>query len=114
MIWMLRPLRHYIDFSGRSRRMEFWMFLLFIALAGAVLSVFGRMLGMRGLLSGLFALAMFVPLMAVIVRRLQDQDKTGWLALLWFVPGLGQLIILILMAIEGTKGTNAYGHDPKA
>ena len=30
MEWMLMPLRRYADFSGRSRRKEYWMFTLFI------------------------------------------------------------------------------------
>ena len=32
MEWMLMPLRRYADFSGRSRRKEYWMFTLFILL----------------------------------------------------------------------------------
>jgi uncharacterized membrane protein YhaH (DUF805 family) len=48
-----------------------------------------------------------------VVRRLHDQDKTGWLALLGLIP-LINLVLLVFMFLEGTKGSNQYGPDPKA
>ena len=131
MDWMLMPLRRYADFSGRSRRKEYWMFTLFILLVYAVLGVllfagfdFAAMngggdpqispIGWIALsLFGIFALAIFIPALAVIVRRLHDQDKSGWFILLQFIPYIGGIIILIFMCIEGTKGENRYGPDPK-
>ena len=132
MDWMLMPLRRYADFSGRSRRKEYWMFTLFILLVYAVL---GTLIAMGGLFSsmadpaatpqisaigwigiallGIFALGIFIPALAVIVRRLHDQDKSGWFILLQFIPYIGGIIILIFMCIEGTKGENRYGPDPK-
>ena len=93
MEWMLMPLRRYADFSGRSRRKEYWMFTLFILLVYAVLGtliamggVFSSMgdpgatpqigvLGWLGIgLLGIFALGIFIPALAVFVRRLNDQD----------------------------------------
>ena len=132
MDWMLMPLRRYADFSGRSRRKEYWMFTLFILLVYAVL---GTLIAMGGLFSsmadpgatpqisaigwigigllGIFALGIFIPALAVIVRRLHDQDKSGWFILLQFIPYIGGIIILIFMCIEGTKGENRFGPDPK-
>jgi uncharacterized membrane protein YhaH (DUF805 family) len=49
----------------------------------------------------------------VQVRRLHDQDKSGWLILLSFIPYIGGLILLVLMLIDGTPGANRYGPDPK-
>ena len=59
-------------------------------------------------------LAVFVPGLAVTVRRFHDQDKSGWLALLGLVPYVGGIVVLVFMCLEGTKGENRYGLDPKA
>jgi len=64
----------------------------------------------------LYGLFIFIPSLAVTVRHLHDQDRSGWLVLLQFIPfigGLGGLILLVFTVIEGTKGTNSYGPDPK-
>lgn len=131
MEWMLMPLRRYADFSGRSRRKEYWMFALGILLAYAVLGalfLMGANLSAMGTgaepeissigwiaisLFGILALGIFIPSLAVIVRRLHDQDKSGWFILIQFIPYIGGIIMLIFMCIEGTKGENRYGPDPK-
>ncbi|HEV2748516.1 MAG TPA: DUF805 domain-containing protein [Allosphingosinicella sp.] len=129
MQWMLMPLKRYADFSGRSRRKEYWMFALFLAIVYAVLiaamMAFGVLEdggadGGLGLFSGtalvllvVFALAIFIPSLAVTVRRFHDQDRSGWFVLLNFVPYIGGLIVLVFMCLEGTKGPNRFGPDPK-
>ena len=130
MEWMFMPLKRYGDFTGRSQRQEYWMFVLFVSLviiAGAILAVvlaagapksYGSdeppvaMLAIFGLLV-IFYLAMFIPLLAVQVRRFHDQDLSGWLVLLGFIPYVGGLIIFVFMCIDGTPGTNRFGPDPK-
>ena len=129
MEWMLMPYRRYADFSGRSRRKEYWMFILFTAIVYAV--VFSLMMAggfsfspdgtpsrgplfwLGALLLGVFVLGSFIPSIAVQVRRFHDQDKSGWFVLLAFVPYVGGLIVLIFMCIEGTRGPNRFGPDPK-
>lgn len=69
-----------------------------------------------GLVLGLFALyalAIFIPSLAVQVRRFHDQDKSGWFVLLGFIPYVGGIIVLVFMCLEGTKGKNRFGDDPK-
>lgn len=61
----------------------------------------------------LWALAVFIPNLAVTIRRLHDQDKSGWFYLLIFVPAIGPFIILVFMFLEGTRGPNRFGPDPK-
>ena len=61
-----------------------------------------------------FWLAVIVPSIAVQVRRFHDQDKSGWFVLLNFIPYLGGLIVLVFMFLEGTRGPNRFGPDPKA
>ena len=121
MEWMLMPLHRYADFSGRSRRKEYWMFFLFvvavyvaIAIVGSVLSGGAEGLGtIGGILLTIFALAIIVPSIAVQVRRFHDQDKSGWFCLLGFIPIVGGFIVLYFMIMEGTRGPNQYGPDTK-
>jgi len=65
-----------------------------------------------GLLS-LWSLVIFIPTLAVTIRRLHDQDKSGWMYLLVFVPIVGAIIVLVFMFLEGTRGPNRFGEDPK-
>ena len=126
MEWMIMPLRRYADFNGRSRRMEYWMFTLgyiLLLLAIVMLSfgiggLFGDPTGELGAgimvtLIGITVLGLFIPSLAVQVRRMHDQDKSGWFILLGFIPYIGGLIMLVFMCIEGTQGPNQYGPDPK-
>lgn len=129
MYWMLLPLKRYADFSGRSRRKEYWMFNLAIVLTLIVLTVglmvlfdagdaygnrepSGAGLGLA-LIGGVAYLGIIIPHLAVQVRRFHDQDKSGWMSLLALIPYVGGLVILVFMCIEGTQGENRFGPDPK-
>jgi uncharacterized membrane protein YhaH (DUF805 family) len=131
MEWMLMPYRRYADFSGRSRRKEYWMFVLFttlVMLAGGALIAMGGVFDLDPAtgapqfnalawigfaIIGIFGLASFIPTLAVVVRRLHDQDKSGWFILLQFIPYVGGIIIFVLMCLDGTRGENRFGPDPK-
>lgn len=168
MDWMLMPLRRYADFSGRSRRTEFWMWVLFQFLIGFVFIILMMLLGGAALMSGdvggamaaggivvilyvlyiLVGLAFFIPNLAVTIRRLHDTDRSGWWIMLFWGPYLvmlastfligasaasggdgmaggalgliaslallvGALVLLVFMFLEGTRGPNKYGPDPK-
>ncbi|MGR3484777.1 MAG: DUF805 domain-containing protein [Paracoccaceae bacterium] len=110
--------RHYADFGGRARRAEYWMFFLFyilIFIAAAIVDVILGLWSIQsgiGLLSGIVALAHFVPSIALGVRRLHDRDMSGWWMLLALVP-LANLALLILFMLDGTAGPNRFGADPK-
>jgi uncharacterized membrane protein YhaH (DUF805 family) len=122
MEWMILPYKRYFEFTGRSRRKEYWMFtLLQFLIAMAIVAVAfafssaGEDTVMAVLYGGLglLVLASFIPSLAVQVRRFHDQDLTGWLVLLGFIPYVGGLIILVFMCIDGKRGPNKYGPDPK-
>lgn len=167
MEWMFMPFRRYADFSGRSRRMEFWMWfllqiivymvfwvLLFAVGGGALMmgasdpaaiATAGGGIMIIGLLYVVYALVAFIPNIAVAVRRLHDTNRTGWWILAPLVPyvvifvamgmaasspdmmgaagiimavcGLAVLVLgitlLVFYLLEGTKGPNKYGPDPK-
>ena len=118
MSWYLQALKKYAVFSGRSRRKEYWFFVLFAVIISIVLGVIDTMIGTQaggiGILSGIYALAILIPSIAVSVRRLHDIDKTGWWILIGFIPLIGTIILLIFAFLPGTAGDNKYGADPKA
>jgi uncharacterized membrane protein YhaH (DUF805 family) len=57
---------------------------------------------------------MFLPSLAVTVRRLHDTDRSGWWILLNLIPIVGALIVLIFTCLDGTPGDNRFGPNPKA
>ena len=116
MKYYLHVWNNYVNFEGRARREEYWMFTLFhvifIFLLVFIPSVFiDSSLAMIPLL--LYMLATFLPSLAVSIRRLHDTGKSGWFYLISFIPYLGGLILLIFMVENGNKGNNKYGPDPK-
>lgn len=124
MDWMLMPYRRYADFSGRSQRKEYWMFLLLFLIVYAVTFTImlagglggsepGPLFWLGGALLFIFVIGSFIPSIAVQVRRFHDQDKSGWFVLLNFIPYIGGIIVLVFMCLEGTRGPNRFGPDPK-
>lgn len=111
--------KNYATFSGRASRSEYWWFTLFNIIASIALQVLTIALGVidpilagiAGLLVIVFFLGIFVPSLAVIVRRLHDVDKSGWWYLI-VLTGIGALVVLYWMIIKGTEGDNRFGPDP--
>lgn len=108
-------LKKYADFSGRARRQEFWMFTLFNFAAMIVLIILDFALGTYPLFFGIYALATFLPNLAVTVRRLHDLGKSGWWWFISLIPFLiGPIWMIVLTATEGQPNPNQYGPSPKA
>ena len=119
MEWYLTVLRKYAEFSGRARRMEFWMFTLINILISIGLSIIDAIIGTTygagsGILSTIYGLAVLIPSLAVGVRRLHDTGRTGWWLLIGLVPCIGFIVLIVFFATEGQRGDNQYGPDPKA
>ncbi len=124
MNWMFLPLKRYAEFSGRSRRMEYWMFVLFQVLVTLVFGlVFGVAIGSafsgRGagnfgalfasmgiafMVFGLFWLGMLLPTIAVAVRRLHDTDRSGWWLMLYVGPYLLMIVVQLLVFAAQSPG----------
>ena len=119
MSWYLDVLKKYAVFVGRARRKEYWMFVLFNLIIAMVLGFVDGMLGFGGAnapigpLGGLYSLAVFLPSLAVSVRRLHDTGRSGWWLLVVFFPILGALVLLFFFVQDSQAGTNAYGPNPK-
>ena len=139
--WMILPLKRYAEFSGRSRRMEYWGFallnilvvLIFVALMlgigaplmtmeenPAAMATLGGGFWIILVLFGVYFLAVLVPSIAVTVRRLHDRNLSGWWYLGYFVASMIPLVnfvagiaLLVVLVMPGTPGLNKYGPDPK-
>ncbi|GAA4048379.1 DUF805 domain-containing protein [Hymenobacter glaciei] len=116
MDYFLEVLKKYAVFSGRARRKEYWMFVLFNFLFSIVAGIADYVLTGTGsgVISGLYALAVIIPGLAVGIRRLHDIGKSGWFTLIIFVPLVGAIWLLVLACTEENAGDNEYGPDPKA
>jgi len=120
--WYVDVLKNkYTLFTGRARRKEFWMFTLFNILVSLVISIAAAILGNIPVLGVIFAflplvycLAVLVPGIALGIRRLHDTNRSGWFLLLCLIPFVGGIILLVFFVLEGTKGQNQFGPDPKA
>lgn len=99
----------YIEFSGRSRRSEYWFAVLFVGLVNGLLNA---IFGDSSFLGSLWSLATLIPGLAVAVRRLHDADKSG-LNLLWLLlPVIGWIILLIPLCADSAPD-NEFGPNPK-
>lgn len=118
MSWYLAALKKYAVFSGRARRKEYWFFVLFNVIIAFVLGLIDGFLGFTteygiGILGGLYALAVFIPGLAVTVRRLHDTNRSGWMLLLGLIPFIGFIILLVFYFQDSDSVANKYGENPK-
>ena len=115
---MFDALKKYAVFSGRARRKEYWMFILLYIISYVIAIAIDMSTGMLhepsgyGVFTGLLTLGLILPFTAVLVRRLHDIDKSGWWALLSFVP-LVNLVLVVFACMDGTEGENRFGPDTK-
>ena len=119
MNWYIEALKKYAVFSGRARRKEYWYFVLFNIIISIVLLVIDGIAGTIdaetgiGLLDSIYTLAIFIPSIAVGVRRLHDIGRTGWWLLILLIPLIGFIVIIIFLLQDSTPCENEYGANPK-
>ena len=113
MNWYLEVLKKYAVFSGRARRKEYWLFLLFNIIISIALGLIEGLAGGPGVLPGIYCLAVLLPGIAVSVRRLHDTNRSGWWLLLGLIPLVGGIVLLVFMAQDSGLGENQYGPNPK-
>ena len=102
----------YVDFTGRSTRSEYWwiwlgnMILLvpfysvyFKALANPRNEAALMALGGIAIIYMIFGLALILPMLALTVRRLRDAGFHWALIFIIFIPMVGSLALLVLLAM---------------
>ncbi|NPC92022.1 DUF805 domain-containing protein [Bacillus sp. WMMC1349] len=139
MKWYLKGFKNYANFNGRARRKEYWMFQLFNSIILLALFLIGRQTGIAAgvaaaegtgefgvnsqlaFLTGyipliVYVLVVFIPALAITVRRLHDIGKSGWWVLLDCIPIInivGSIVVLVFTCLDSVKD-NQYGSNPKA
>ena len=107
---------NYVNFNGRSRRSDYWNVFLWNIIINGVLGLLSLIpvvgVAFSGL-AGLFAIASFLPMIALSVRRLQDTGKSGLLFLLNLIPIVGQIVLVVFYCQDSDPGNNRYGENPK-
>lgn len=89
---------NYTNFKGRARRSEYWYFTLANIIISILLMLVDKALGLKIGISNLYSLAVFLPGLAVAVRRLHDIGKSGKLLLLIYVL---IIILAVIMVFSG-------------
>ncbi|WP_238377103.1 DUF805 domain-containing protein [Neptunomonas antarctica] len=112
MEYFTGALKKYADFTGRARRKEYWMFILFYMIFYAILTVIDSFIGTM-LLSSLYALGMLIPSISIAARRLHDTGRTGWWQLIAFIPLLGAIVLIVFLA-QDSREENKFGANPKS
>lgn len=108
MHWYIKVLNQYTDFRGRSRRKEYWVFVLFNIFFSSLASILSPQL------SFIYSLFVFFPSLAVLVRRLHDVGKSGWMFFIILIPLIGSIWLLILLLTDSDPEENEYGENPKS
>ena len=120
MNWYLEVLKKYAVFSGRARRKEYWFFILFNMIFAIIAMVLDNVLGLAiegvgyGPIRILLVLAVFLPALGVLVRRLHDVGKSGWFSFISLIPIIGGIWLLVVLCRDSIPGENQYGANPKA
>ena len=119
MNWYLGVLKKYAVFEGRARRKEYWLYALFTAIFAIAAMIVDNLIGTtaEGLPYGavyfMTGLALWLPGLAITVRRLHDVGKSGWFVLIGLVPLLG-IWLLVALCRDGDPTANAYGPNPRS
>ncbi len=123
MNYYLKVLQNYANFSGRSRRSEYWYFTLFNLFAIISTAILDRLFGTTfdlgfgpspyGYITILYYFFILIPSLAVLVRRLHDVGKSGWFILISLIPLVGAIWLLVLLFTDSVTADNAYGSNPK-
>ena len=104
LIWSVSfCFKHYVDFTGRARRSEYWWWMLCVVIANYI--------PYAGLV---LLLVMLVPTLAVSARRLHDTGRSGWWQLVGLVPIVGTIVMIYFCCQDSELGRNKWGENPKS
>lgn len=101
---------HYVDFKGRATRKQYWLYCLFMSIAFLILSAVLGFFGKTGqIIFNLCQLAILLPSLAILARRLHDTNKSAWWLLLNLVPFIGGLVLFVFAVLPSNEGENRFG-----
>lgn len=115
---------NYSNFSGRARRSEYWKALIGVGLVTGLITGLSTGLlatgseagvtiaGILSIVSMVWALAIFLPSLAIVVRRLHDTGHSGWCYFCGMIPLVGGILLFVWMCSDSTED-NQWGPNPK-
>ena len=105
------------DFSGRSRRKEFWLPFLVNIIIVTVCSVVGSISAVSAIIFmiilAIYVIAYLIPTIALIVRRFHDIGKSGWWYFIRLIPFVGPILLIIYLCTDSVLNDNQYGKSSK-
>ena len=115
---------NYVNFKGRARRSEYWFVTLFLVLINIATTIVDALLfgaaidllgpgGGLGLFGIVWSLAVLLPSLALVVRRLHDTDRSAWWMLMILIPIIGWIVLFVFTVLDSTPGENRHGISPK-
>ena len=96
--------KQYFDFSGRTKRKDFWMFVLINFLLSLAISIIGGLIGIKAI-SSVYSLLVLIPSIAILVRRLRDAGFNVWWILIGLVPLVGFVVLIVLASLKSATET---------
>jgi uncharacterized membrane protein YhaH (DUF805 family) len=139
--WIIQPLKDYAQFNGRSRRTEFLVFAIFVAVLTLVAYYLDELDGFYRPIAGgmeicvlIVTIASLLPTLALSVRRLHDTGRAGWWIMLFYLPWLSSIVavdsealrlveagailvggvaLIVLLLLPGEPDANRFGPNPR-
>lgn len=111
--WFVKGLKNYTNFTGRARRKEYWFFILSQFIILVVLQILDNLIGTNYIFYAIGVLALFLPSIAVTVRRLHDTGRSGWWYWIALIPIVGAILLLVWLATETKQEANQWGNPAK-
>lgn len=110
-----RCFRNYVNFKDRAAPSEYWWFFLFYVLVVFGLALLEAVLfrSYTAVPALLAILAMFLPILAVTVRRLHDTGKSGWMILVGYIPIVGSILMIVWTVTPSYPRPNRWGPPPQ-
>lgn len=104
--------KNYANFNGRASKSEYWFACLFNMLISGVVSALNMYVPMFSVIGGAITLALLVPGISLVVRRLHDVGKKGTYYFVALIPIAG-LIMMLIQLLKDSEGDNQWGPGPE-
>lgn len=107
------------SFQGRMRRFDYWLKGFPVLLLAGMINAGIVSVGVHGMFAWLSMLVGIICIwisLAILVKRLHDRNRSGWLVITLFIPLVNIMTVIWILIevwfLKGTTGNNRYGNDP--
>lgn len=106
----------YVVWNARSTRPEYWWWTLFVVIVAIIAAIIDSVVFSTnattsiGPVSGIVSLALFLPGLSVLIRRLHDTDRTGWWVWIMLIPIAGAIVSFIFTVLASKPGPTRWNN----